>query len=230
MPSTSRAVKVTAVRDYGASITFCEPVKFGREKATEEILARIPHALFVHPSNDPHVICGQGTLGLELVEQVKQVTGGSLDAVIVPIGGGGMISGVAVAMKALCPGIRVIGAEPAEADDAYRSKMSGKVCHHKGPCEPQTVADGLKSYLGSQTWPVVRDHVDEIVTVSEKDIKRWMRVVYERMKLTIEPSAAVGVAALMSPQVRSLPPSVEKVGVVICGGNVDMESLQGLLT
>lgn len=229
MPTSSQAVKVAAVRGYGASITMCEPVKFGRERATEALLASIPDAVFVHPSNDPNVICGQGTVGLEFVEQVKALSGASLDAIIVPVGGGGLISGITTAVKALCPGIRVIGAEPAEADDAYRSKTSGKLCFNEGEREPSTIADGLRSYLGSHTWPVVRDAVDEIVTVTEDEIRHWMRVVYERMKLVIEPSAAVGVAALMSSRVKSMPSSMGRVGIILCGGNVDVNKLQGLL-
>lgn len=229
MPNTSIGIKLASVYGYGASVRLCEPTKLGREKTAEEVLGEIPRAVFVHPSNDPNVICGQGTVGLEFVEQVKALSGANLDAVIVPVGGGGLISGVATAVKALCPGIRVIGAEPEEADDAYRSKKSGELCFHQGEKEPTTIADGLRSFLGSNTWPIVRDSVDEIVTVSEAQIKHWMRIVYERMKLVIEPSAAVGVAALMSPRVRSLPSSMAKVGVVLCGGNVDMDKLQDLL-
>lgn len=232
MPRNSMAVKVAAVRGYGASITLCENTKTGREDACNAVLAGLPHSTLVHPYNDSRVQCGQGTVGLELVEQVRELTAGGvdLDAVIVPVGGGGLISGVATAVKALCPGIRVIGAEPEIAADAFRSKQSGSLCGHDCEGMPDTIADGLRTVLGSKTWPVVRDSVDEIVTVSEQEIRRWMRVVYERMKLVIEPSAAVGVAALMSPRVRGIPVNeVKRVGIVLCGGNVDVTALQGLM-
>ncbi|CAM9984943.1 unnamed protein product [Laminaria digitata] len=230
MPNNSMAVKMSAVRDYGASITLCQNTTTGREKAAVEVLSTLPHSLLVHPYNDPRVQCGQGTVGLELIQQVMELTGGAgLDAVIVPVGGGGLISGVSTAVKALCPGVRVIGAEPERAADAFRSKRSGTLCGHDCEGMPDTIADGLRTTLGSTTWPVVRDLVDEIVTVSEADIRRWMRVVYERMKLVIEPSAAVGVAALMSPRVRGMSSEMRRVGVVLCGGNVDVTLLQDLL-
>lgn len=225
------AVKVAAVRDYGANITLCENTKSGRESTAASVLSSLSDSILVHPYNDPRVQCGQGTVGLELVEQVKGLTAGgdNLDAVIVPVGGGGLISGVATAVKALCPGAKVIGAEPEEAADAFRSKKSGKLCGHDCEGMPDTIADGLRTTLGSRTWPVVRDSVDEIVTVSEAEIRRWMRIVYERMKLVIEPSAAVGVAALMSPRVRGMPVEMKRVGIVLCGGNVDVDMLHTLL-
>lgn len=230
MPSNSMVVKMSAVRGYGASITLCENTTTGREKTAAAVLSALPHSVLVHPYNDPRVQCGQGTVGLELIQQVKDLSAGAgLDAVIVPVGGGGLISGIATAVKALCPGVRVIGAEPERAADAFRSKRSGTLCGHDCAGMPDTVADGLRTTLGSTTWPVVRDSVDEIVTVSEADIRRWMRVVYERMKLVIEPSSAVGVAALMSPRVRGMPSEMRRVGVVLCGGNVDVTLLQDLL-
>ncbi|CAN0503982.1 unnamed protein product, partial [Discosporangium mesarthrocarpum] len=176
----------------------------------------------------------QGTVGLEFVEQVRSMaptSGGHgplhLDAIIVPVGGGGLLSGVAVAAKGLCPGIRIIGAEPEGADDASQSKASGTLQGLKEG-QPDTVADGLKMVLGSHTWPIVRDVVDEIVTVKEEEILRWMAVIYQRLKLVIEPSAAVGVAALMSEGVKSRP-GLERVGVVLCGGNVSITKLIDLL-
>lgn len=230
MQHNSMEVKVAAVRGYGASVTFCENTAVGREETAAAVLSAVPHSILVHSYNDPRVQCGQGTVGLEFVQQVKEMTGGfDLDAIIVPIGGGGLISGVATAIKALCPGTRIIGAEPERAADAFRSKQSGSLCGHDCEGVPDTIADGLRRTLGSTTWPVVRDTVDDIVTVSEADIRRWMRVVFERMKIVIEPSAAVGVAALMSQRVREMPRDMKRVGVVLCGGNVDMPALQGLL-
>lgn len=230
MPRNSVAIKLAAVRDYGGSITLCESSKIGREKAAAAVMSSLPDSMLVHSSNDPRVQCGHGTVGLELVSQVSELTkGADLDAVIVPVGGGGLISGVATAVKALCPGVKVIGAEPEKAAAAFRSKQSGTLCGNDGEQLPDTIADGLRTALGPKAWPVVRDSVDEIVTVSEEDIRLWMRVVYERMKLVIEPSAAVGVAAVMSPQVRGMPAEMKRVGVVLCGGNMDVTKLQYLL-
>ncbi|CAM9315971.1 unnamed protein product, partial [Phaeothamnion confervicola] len=198
--------------------------------AADRLVAELG-ARLVHPSDDPDVIAGQGTVGLELVRQVAEMTaGGRLDAVVVPVGGGGLLSGVAIAVKALCPGALIVGAEPAAADDAFRSKAAGKVCGHEpAGAAPDTIADGLKTTLGRHTWPVVRDVVDVIITVSEDEIRRWMRVVYERMKLVIEPSSAVGVAVVMSPEFRAMP-ELERVGVILCGGNVDAAQLGALLS
>lgn len=230
MPRTSSPVKITATRGYGADITLCEPLKQAREDAANGLLSSIAGSVLVHPSNDPRVICGQGTVGLEFVQQVQELTAGvDLDAIIVPVGGGGLISGVATAVKALCPGTLVLGAEPEQAADAYRSKLQGRLCGHDCEGDPDTVADGLRTTLGSNTWPIVRDKVDEIVKVSEAEIKKWLRVVYERMKLVIEPSAAVGVAALMSDRVKNMSPDMHRIGVVLCGGNVDFAKLKDLM-
>ena len=230
MTKNSMTIKMSAVRGYGASITLCENSMTGREETAAAVLSALPHSILVHSSNDPRVQCGQGTVGLELFQQVKDLTGGAgLDAVIVPVGGGGLISGIATVVKALCPEVRVIGAEPEKAASAFRSKQSGILCGHDRERMPDTIADGLRTSLGSTTWPVVRDSVDEIVTVSEADIRRWMKVVYERMKLVIEPTAAVGVAALMSPRVRGMPSEMRRVGVVLSGGNVDVTLLQDIL-
>ncbi|CAB1101655.1 unnamed protein product [Ectocarpus sp. CCAP 1310/34] len=232
MPRSCMAVKVDAVRGYGASVTLCENSKSSRESTAADIVSKLPGSSLIHSSNDARVQCGIGTIGLELVSQVKDLTGGAdLDAVIVTIGGGGLISGVTTAVKALCPNARIIGAQPEKAADAFKSKQSGTLCSPaEGEALPDTIADGLRTSLGTKAWPVVRDSVDEIVTVSEDDIRVWMRIMYERMKLVIEPSAAVGVAALMSPQVQAMPSEMRKVGVVLCGGNVDVTLLQDLLS
>ncbi|CAM9429752.1 unnamed protein product [Pylaiella littoralis] len=230
MTHNSTPVKVAAVRGYGASITFCDNSMSSRESTAAAVVSAHPLSTLVPSSNDHRVQCGQGTAGLELVQQVRELTGGAdLDAVIIPIGGGGLISGMTTAVKALCPGIRVIGAEPLKAANAFRSRQSGRLQGHEGEGMPDTIADGLRTTLGSMSWPIVRDSVDDIITVSEEDIRTWMRVIYERMKLVIEPSAAVGVAALMSPHFRGMSHDMKRVGVVLCGGNVDVKSLQELL-
>jgi len=185
----------------------------GRESRCSE-LARSTGATFIHPY-DPRVIAGQGTIALELLEQVAD-----LEAVVVPVSGGGMISGISVAAKALRPGIKVIAAEPTgrnDAADVLRSKEAGELVL----CDkPDTIADGLQGRLGSNTWPIVRELVDAVVPVAEDEILRAMRLCYERMKVVVEPSGAVGLAAALSS--RFPMPRGSRVGVVLCGGNVDL--------
>ncbi|RYG56536.1 pyridoxal-phosphate dependent enzyme [archaeon] len=311
MPANAPAVKVSAVRGYGGKVITCESTQAAREAAAAKVVADTG-ARFVHPSEDPLVIAGQGTMALEILSQAAELrhlpapvvhVGASspappsdgavpvqpapVDAIIVPVGGGGMISGIATLVRAVDRRIRIIAAEPAAADDAARSKAAGSIQAHAKA--PDTVADGLRTTLGTlrsraammllaggrakgvrstlcgirrrrmcsvptehrhdaraasrllhtsvltrshvplclagtNTWPIVRDVVDEVITVSEEDIIRAMRLVYERMKLVIEPSAAVSVAVLLSPQFKALP-GIEHVAVVLCGGNVDLDAL-----
>lgn len=244
MPSNAPAVKRRAVESFGATIITCGPTQAEREAAAQRVVDGTRGTVFVHPSEDPHVIAGQGTVALELLEQVAELLRRDdsaprtmedrpvLDAVIVPIGGGGLTSGIATLVKARDPRIRVIAAEPAAADDAFRSKQAGRIEGHAGGpgVAPSTMADGLKTTLGPNTFPIVRDLVDEIVCVSEAEISAALRIVYEQVKLAIEPSAAVGVAALLSaalgPAAR---PELRRIGVILCGGNVDLDALPGLL-
>ena len=213
MPNNAPEVKKAAVAAYGASITFCDP------KAREETSKRVVEetgAVFIHPSNEPMVISGQGTVALELLSQVP-----NLDALIVPLGGGGLISGISVAAKGIKPDIRIFGAEPAGAADAYRSKhIEKRLVGHESD-GPDTVADGLRTTLGSNTWPVVRDLVERIILVPDSAIIESMRLVWERMKLVIEPSAGVGVAVALSKEFADIK-GISRVGVVLCGGNVDL--------
>lgn len=182
----------------------------------------------VHPSNEPLVMAGQGTIGLELLEQLAAHAAASpgpespplVDAVVVPVGGGGMISGIAMAIKSIDSRIRVLGAEPAIADDAFRSLRDGRISSNESAAAT-TVADGLRTVLGSHNFPIIRDYVDGIVRVSEDDILRATRVVWERLKLCIEPSAGTGVAALFTPEIAN-DESFRSVAVVLCGGNVDL--------
>ena len=241
MPSNSPAVKKEATQGYGATVITCEPTLAAREAVASEVATRTG-ATFVHPSEDPKVIAGQGTLALELLEQVDGALGPRLegaphlDVLVVPVGGGGLISGCALALQSWEHAPLLVGAEPAEADDAARSKTLGVLQGHLGGVAPLTIADGLKTTLGPNTWPIVRDLVDDIVTVTEDQIKTALRLVYERAKLAIEPSAAVGVAVVtseafgkvlrekLSPiriaaaQLGSRP---LRVGLVLCGGNSD---------
>ncbi len=215
MPSNSAEIKKCAVRGYGAEIIECEPTLEARESTAARVLAQTGGAM-IPPFNHPNVIAGQGTLALELLDECPH-----LDAIIVPLGGGGLISGVTLAAKALKPSIRIIGAEPELAGDAAASKREGSI---QPAMTPLTIADGLRTSLGPLTFPVVRDLVDEIVLVSEAEIAAHMRLVWERMKITIEPSAAVGVAVACSEWMRARH-DLREVGVVLCGGNVDLSAL-----
>lgn len=222
-PDNAPAVKKAAVHGYGANVIECKQAE--RQATTDKVVAETG-ATFVHPSNDPVVITGQGTMALELVEQIAALSPPEdgqpvVDAVVVPVGGGGMLSGVAVALHGVDPRIRVLAAEPAEADDAFRSKRDGKICGHSTP--PTTVADGLRTTLGSNTFPVVRDLVERIIRVEEADIIAGMKLVWGRMKLAVEPSAGTGIAAIHSDEFKSL--GLKRVAVVLCGGNVDLDTL-----
>ncbi|CAM4678941.1 unnamed protein product [Caretta caretta] len=164
------------------------------------------------------VIAGQGTIALEVLQQVPQIT-----ALVVPVGGGGMVAGIAVAVKALRPDIRVYAAEPCNADDCYRSKVTGELTPNLHP--PDTIADGVKTSIGPNTWPIIKDLVDDVLTVTEEEIQQATQLVWERMKLLIEPTAGVGVAAVLSEQFRSVS---QNICIVLCGGNVDLGSLAWL--
>jgi len=217
MPSNSAEIKKSAVRGYGASIIECEPTLEARESTAARVIAETGGAM-IPPYNHPNVIAGQGTIALELLDECPQ-----LDAIIVPLGGGGLISGIAIAAKALKPSVRIIGAEPELAGDAAASKREGAI---QPAMRPATIADGLRTALGPLTFPVVRDLVDEVVLVSEADIAASMRFTWERMKITIEPSAAVGVAVACSAWMRrNENADMRDVGVVLCGGNVDLAAL-----
>mmetsp|Transcript_147887 Transcript_147887/g.368500 ORF Transcript_147887/g.368500 Transcript_147887/m.368500 type:complete len:350 (+) Transcript_147887:69-1118(+) len=225
VPKNAPAVKKAAIEGYGASLVLCEPSNAAREEMADKMV-REKGAVLVHPSNDPDVINGQGTVGLELVAQARDHWGGSdLDAVIVPIGGGGMIGGIAVAVKALLPKCKVIAAEPANADDAFRSKAEGKILDHDMPVN--TIADGLKTTLGSNTFPIVDKFVDDIILVDEATIASATKTIWERMKLAIEPSAGVGVAVAVCKEFRERHPECQRVGVILCGGNADLGVVAG---
>ncbi|MFO0827916.1 MAG: pyridoxal-phosphate dependent enzyme [Phycisphaerales bacterium] len=216
MPRNAPAVKREAVEGYGGIVYPCEPTVADRE-ATADRVVRETGGTLIPPYNHPDVIAGQGTIALEFLEQCPD-----LGAIVVPIGGGGMISGVAIAAKALKPSIRVVAAEPENADDAARSKELGAI---QPVSSRTTIADGLRTSLGELTFPVVRDLVDEVVTVTEDEIVRAMRLVFERAKLVIEPSAAVGVAVALSKRSTALRSANGPIGIVLCGGNVDLDAL-----
>ena len=213
MPNNAPSVKKNAVAGYGGQITFCAPTLKAREAALTRVYEKTG-ANVVHPYNDARVIAGQGTAALELLEEVPD-----LDVVIAPVGGGGLLSGTSIAATETKKGIRVIAGEPEMADDAYRSIKSGRIV----PAEmPRTIADGLLTSLGSLTFPIVQERVEQIVTVSEQGIVDAMKFVWERVKIIIEPSAAVPVAVLWE---KKIDLSGLSVGVILSGGNVDLEKL-----
>jgi threonine dehydratase/serine racemase len=215
MPANAPAVKRRAVEGYGGHVIPCEPELAAREAKLAEVIAETG-AVFLHPFDNADVIAGQGTAALELLEQVPD-----LDAIVAPVGGGGLLAGLAIAATGIRPGIRVFGAEPQGADDAARSLAAGHVIPM---VEPRTIADGLVTSLGELTWPVLRDRVESIVTVSEAEIVAAMRLAWERGKLLIEPSAAVALAAALHVSFRAMH-GVDRVGVVLSGGNVDLDHL-----
>ncbi|NXY92581.1 SRR racemase, partial [Alcedo cyanopectus] len=193
VPRTAPSCKQAAIRAYGATLVPSE---------TAAQVVQETGGVMVHPNQELAVIAGQGTIGLEVLEQVPEV-----NAVVVPVGGGGMVAGIAVVIKALRPEVKVFAAEPRNADDCYQSKLRGELTPNRHP--PDTVADAVKTSIGPNTWPIIRDLVDDVLTVSEEEIKRATRLVWERMKLLIEPTAGVGVAAVLSEQFQAVPQEVE---------------------
>ncbi|HTO21270.1 MAG TPA: pyridoxal-phosphate dependent enzyme [Spirochaetia bacterium] len=217
MPEDAPKVKVQAVRGYGARIVFSGSASLDRERMLDDVL-RETGAEFVHPSDDPRVIAGQGTCALEILQEQPD-----LDLVIAPVGGGGLLGGTAIAVRGASRA-RVIGAEPAAADDAWRSFTTGRL-HPAG--SPKTIADGLRTSLGQNTFPLVRGLVSDIVTTSEEAIVSAMRLVWERMKVVIEPSAAVPLAAILE---GKLDVRGSRAALIFSGGNVDLDLLPWLRT
>jgi len=213
MPNNAPQVKKDAVAGYNGQITFCEPTLEARESTLERIKLD-SGATMVHPYNDEHVIAGQGTATLELLKSIPD-----LDVVITPVGGGGLLSGTSIAAKGLKPSIRVIAAEPEMADDAFRSMKEGKIIPSR---DPKTIADGLLTSLGTLTFPIIQQNVEQIVTVSEQGIINSMKFIWERAKIIVEPSAAVPIAVLWE---KKIDLSGLKVGIILSGGNVDLNKL-----
>lgn len=213
MPENSPEVKKNAVRDYGAEITFCKPTLEARETSAAKIIERTG-ATFIHPYDNFNVICGQGTATLELLGDNSD-----LDIIVCPVGGGGLLSGTATAARALKPGIRVYAGEPLGADDASRSFQSGILVKEH---IPDTIADGLLTTLSERTFNIIRKNVDDIFTVDDKSIIESMKLIWERMKIVVEPSSATALAAIVNnPEMFY----GKKVGVIISGGNVDLDRL-----
>src|SRR5881397_440382 len=213
MPSNSAKVKVRAVESYGADVVFCEPTEAAREAACAELIKKTG-ATLIHSFENEDVIAGQGTAAVELLEDVSDI-----DLVMCPVGGGGLLSGTAIAAKSMRPKIKVIAVEPANADDAAQSFRAGRriVTEKKF-----TIADGLRTNVGEPNFAIIQHHVDDIVTVTEEAIVSAMRTIWETMKIVIEASAAVPYAAILE---RAVDVSGKRVGIILTGGNVDLDAL-----
>jgi len=213
MPSNSAKVKIRSVESYDAHVVFCEPTEESREIKCAEVINKTG-ATLIHSFENEHVIAGQGTAAMELLEDVPDI-----DLIMCPVGGGGLLSGTAVATKSMWPQIKVIAVEPENADDAAQSFRSGRrlVTEKKF-----TIADGLRTNIGEPNFPIVQQYVDDIVTVSEEAIVSAMRTIWETMKIVIEPSAAVPYAAI---QQCKIDVTGKRVGIILTGGNVDLDAL-----
>lgn len=213
MPINSSRVKINAVENYGGEIYFCEPNLKARETKAKEI-QESTGAVFIHPYDNPNIIAGQGTAAKEMFQIL-----GTLDAILAPIGGGGLMSGTAIATKFLSKYTKIYGVEPANADDARRSLEKGEIIEM---INPNTIADGLRTSLSQLTFSILKDKVDNIFAVSEESIIKSMKLIWERMKIVVEPSGAVGLAAVLEN------PTLFKgktIGIILSGGNVDLENL-----
>ena len=215
MPSNAPMVKVRGVQSHDAEITFCEPNLEARSKAAESIIERTG-AAFVHPFDDPDVIAGQGTAMIEMIDDCAD-----LDAIMAPIGGGGLLSGSCIATRELLPEARLFGAEPEGADDAARSLEAG---HFVPQNSPNTICDGLLTSLGELTWPILRDHLEKVVTVSDDEVRTAMVLLHEEFQMIVEPSGAICLAAILKDEFQNLD-GIDRVGIILSGGNVDKDSL-----
>ena len=213
MPSNSSRVKIAAVEHYKGIITFCEPTLQAREDTLARILLQT-NAAEIHPYNDYSIIAGQATAAKELIEE-----GGPFDVIMAPVGGGGLLSGTALSVAYFSPSSTVIAAEPLQADDAFQSFYQRRLIPS---VNPNTIADGLRTSLGTLTYPIIQEHVQQIVRTSEAGIVQAMRMIWERMKILVEPSSAVPLAALLE---NTFEHKGLRIGIILSGGNVDLNDL-----
>jgi threonine dehydratase len=217
MPTNSSRAKVRAVEGYGGRLTFCEPNQAARESACAGVIAETG-ATLIHPYENEDVMAGQGTAAVEFLEDTP-----ALDLILCPVGGGGLLAGTAIAAKTLQPGISVMATEPVEAADAARSFHAG----HVVPLETTTtIADGLRTTIGAPNFGIAQRHVDDVLTVNEATIVEAMRMIWETLKIVVEPSAAVPFAAVLE---QKIPPAKQRVGIILSGGNVDLDALPWVL-
>lgn len=213
MPSTAPRAKRQAVESYGGRVTECEHNVASRDAACKALQEKTG-AVLIHPYNNPRVIAGQGTAAIELLEDVSD-----LDIIVTPVSGGGLLSGTSIAAKSMRPQIRVVGAEPKNADDAYRSLASGKI---EPAANAETIADGLRATLCPLTFSILREHVDEIALVTEEEILAAMRILWERLKLIVEPSGAVSAAIAIH---KKFAVEGKRIGIILSGGNLDLDQI-----
>ncbi|PKQ60634.1 serine dehydratase [Labilibaculum filiforme] len=213
MPSNAPEIKKTAVKGYGGEIIECIPTLEARETSLNEVVNKTG-AIFLHPYNDYQVIEGQASAAMELIEEYAD-----LDAIFAPVGGGGLLSGTALAAFHFSPNTKVIGAEPMGADDAWQSIQKGEIVPQTNP---KTIADGLLTSLGDKTFPIIQQHVEEIIRVEEKEIVAAMRIIWERMKIIAEASSAVALAAVLKNKKKY---QGQKIGIILSGGNVELSKL-----
>ncbi|MFC2124890.1 pyridoxal-phosphate dependent enzyme [Bacteroidota bacterium] len=213
MPKNAPEIKIEAVKQYGANITFCEPTLAAREKTLAEIIDKTG-AWFIHPYNDYNVIAGQATCALELINQVNEI-----DAIITPVGGGGLLSGTLLTAKHFSKCIKVFAGEPEGAKDAYLSLKNSELIPS---INPDTIADGLLTSLGDKTYPIISENIEEILLVNDEEIVLAMRLLWERMKIIVEPSGAVPLAAILREKHKF---RNKNVGLILSGGNIDLNKL-----
>ena len=213
MPENAPEVKINAVRGYGGNITFCTKDVLDRERKVKDVIKNTG-ATFIHPSNDSDVILGNATSAIEFLAKIPD-----LQCIVAPVGGGGLIAGTALAAHYFGTNCRTVGGEPAQVDDAFRSLKSGRIEYNN---TTETIADGLKTHLGDKNFPIILKHVDFIYTIEENEIVSAMKLIWERMKIIIEPSSAVAFAAILKNKEKFVG---KKVGIILSGGNVDMSHL-----
>tara|TARA_Y100001970_G_C14149295_1_gene811736 strand:- start:173 stop:1171 length:999 start_codon:yes stop_codon:yes gene_type:complete len=211
MPNTAPKVKVEGVRNHGGEITFCEPTLEARETTAASVMERTG-ATFVHPFDNPRVVAGQGTAALELINEV-----GPIDAIIAPIGGGGLLSGTSITTRALLPEARIFGAEPTGADDAARSLKAGRLIPQTGP---DTICDGLLTSLCDMTYDILSNHLEAIITVTDEEVIEAMKLIKDHLDMIVEPSSATVLAAILQPEFATLE-GIDSIGLILSGGNVD---------
>lgn len=219
MPENAPVCKREAVKGYGGNIIQCLSTEKSREETCKQTVIE-KEGIFIHASQNPLIIAGQGTMAIEMLEQNPEI-----DAIVASVGGGGLISGIAIAAKSIKPTIKIYGAEPEEAKSCFSSKKLNQ--RTKNPKTPVTVADGVKVSIGENTWPIIKDLVDDVITVSEEEIKKATKFVFERARLVVEPSSGVSVAAVMKESFKDLEgfDQVKNIAVVLCGGNCDLDQV-----
>ena len=215
MPKTAPKVKVNGVRSHGAEVILCEPNLEARVTTADSVLERTG-AAFIHPFDNANVIAGQGTAAKEMIEEC-----GNLDALLSPIGGGGLMSGTCISTRALLPNALLFGTEPEGADDAAKSLEMGE---YVPQTSPDTICDGLLTSMGEITWPIIKSHVEEIIRVSDEEVLTAMTIIHEIFGMIVEPSGAISLAAVLKDEFRAKE-GIGSIGIILCGGNIDPENL-----